>query len=318
MTRKQKPSEDSFLTKLPDKKIRISMSSNKSWLTLFYSLPKKFVSAEPIYLEIPRCPYEVLRTDKYDKIINDDAFLEFVWDYFAWMAWSLFLVPYKQGVYTFMYQVADFRDYSDTFPISRLAYTAMCIIRNKYEVNGLSFQSLFNMPRGMEVPWLTVEQFARIFTNLIPEIVSEQNWQPIIDDAWLNRCEDDFNPKRVSRDRIDSFRRWNHTRAKNASMLSLEQMQENTEANDGAFEVVDPRAEFDNDLINDIHLERFAQTLPERDRKILELKMQGLTDQEIAEKVGFKSHSAVVKRRQQIAKRFQEYADDEYDKHLNA
>ena len=101
-------------------------------------------------------------------------------------------------------------------------------------------------------------------------------------------------------------------------MLSLEQMQENTEANNGAFEVVDPRAEFDNDLINDIHLERFAQTLPERDRKILELKMQGLTDQEIAEKVGFKSHSAVVKRRQQIAKRFQEYADDEYDKHLNA
>ena len=316
MTQKQKTFEDVFLTKLPDKKIKISMSSNKSWLTLFYSLPKEFLDKHPIYFGIPRSPYEVLRTDKYDKLIMDDAFLEFVWDYVAWWSWKCFLVPDKNGDHTPM--TADFRDYSETFPISRLAYTAVGMLRSKYEEYGLSFQALFSIPPGMEVPWLTLKQFDNLVGNLIDRIVYEQNWQPIIDDAWLNRCEDDFNPKRVSRDRIDSFRRWNHTRAKSASVVSLEQMQERTGETDDAFEVVDPRAEFDNDLISELNLERFAQTLPERDRKILELKMQGLTDQEIAEKVGFTSHSAVVKRKQQIAKRFQEYADDEYEKHLNA
>ena len=54
-------------------------------------------------------------------------------------------------------------------------------------------------------------------------------------------------------------------------------------------------------------MEAFLQRLPERDRQIFELKMQGLTDQAIAEKVGFRNHSAVVKRRKQIARQFLEY-----------
>ena len=49
----------------------------------------------------------------------------------------------------------------------------------------------------------------------------------------------------------------------------------------------------------------------ERDREILNLKMQGMTDQKIAEKVGFKNHSAVVKRRKQIAEHFQNYVENE-------
>ena len=54
------------------------------------------------------------------------------------------------------------------------------------------------------------------------------------------------------------------------------------------------------------------ETLSERDREILNLKMQGMTDQKIAEKVGFKNHSAVVKRRKQIAEHFQKYVENEW------
>ena len=64
-------------------------------------------------------------------------------------------------------------------------------------------------------------------------------------------------------------------------------------------------------------MEAFLQHLPERDRQIFELKMQGLTDQAIAEKVGFQNHSAVVKRRKQIARRFLEYEKEETLKETN-
>ena len=54
-----------FLVVLPGEIIEIPQDSYKSWLTLFYSLPQEFVSKRPAYMSIPRCPYEVLRTDKY-------------------------------------------------------------------------------------------------------------------------------------------------------------------------------------------------------------------------------------------------------------
>ncbi len=50
--------------------VEIPLTSNKAWLTLFYALPEELVSKAKAYLDFPRCPYEGLRTDKYDKLIN--------------------------------------------------------------------------------------------------------------------------------------------------------------------------------------------------------------------------------------------------------
>ena len=61
-----------FLVVLPSEIIEIPQDSDKSWLTLFYSLPRELAEKwKPAY-ELPRCPYEVLRTDKYDHIVCDD------------------------------------------------------------------------------------------------------------------------------------------------------------------------------------------------------------------------------------------------------
>ena len=73
----------------------------------------------------------------------------------------------------------------------------------------------------------------------------------------------------------------------------------------------DPDSEFEHEVLNELRLKSFMETLSERDREILNLKMQGMTDQKIAEKVGFKNHSAVVKRRKQIAEHFQKYVENE-------
>ena len=62
-----------FLVVLPGEIIEIPQDSDKSWLTLFYSLPRELAKKwKPAY-ELPRCPYEVLWTDKYDHIVCDDT-----------------------------------------------------------------------------------------------------------------------------------------------------------------------------------------------------------------------------------------------------
>ena len=61
-----------FLVVLPSEIIEIPQDSDKSWLTLFYSLPRELAEKwKPAY-ELPRCPYEVLWTDKYNHIVCDD------------------------------------------------------------------------------------------------------------------------------------------------------------------------------------------------------------------------------------------------------
>ena len=49
--------------------------------------------------------------------------------------------------------------------------------------------------------------------------------------------------------------------------------------------------------------------IDETDRRILVLRHQGYTFSEIAEKLGFKTHSAVQKRIQKLGREFEAFAD---------
>lgn len=61
-----------FLVVLPGEIIEIPQDSDKSWLTLFYSLPRELAEKwKPAY-DLSRSPYEVLRTVKYDRVVCDD------------------------------------------------------------------------------------------------------------------------------------------------------------------------------------------------------------------------------------------------------
>ena len=153
--------------------IKIPKNSGKAWLTLFYSLQQEFVSKRPVYLNFPRCPYEVLRTDKYDSMINNDTFLELVWDCVAWSAWQYFEVPYQKGGYREIPGWAA--EDSGDFQLWRLSYSMHPRLRDKFEVSGFSFQQLYNVPEGTELPWLTYQQFGNLIGTLVPEIIQEQN-----------------------------------------------------------------------------------------------------------------------------------------------
>ena len=107
-----------FLVVLPGEIIEIPQDSDKSWLTLFYSLPRELAEKwKPAY-ELPRCPYEVLRTDKYDHIVCDDMFKLLVWDCYAWCAWQFFQVKDRKGNYCDI--PGNWNQYAGYFPLWRL------------------------------------------------------------------------------------------------------------------------------------------------------------------------------------------------------
>ena len=193
-----------FLVVLPGEIIEIPQDSDKSWLTLFYSLPRELAEKwKPAY-ELPRCPYEVLRTDKYDHIVCDDMFKLLVWDCYAWSAWQFFQVKDRKGNYRDI--PGNWNQYAGYFPLWRLSYSIIPYIRMKFEQK----------------------------------------------------------------------------------------------------------------VISEMQIAAFAeQSISEKDREILKLRMDGLTEQEIADKVGYKTASAVHKRIAKIAGAYEDYVTAEYQKYLD-
>ena len=74
----------------------------------------------------------------------------------------------------------------------RLSYSIIPYIRMKFEQNGLGFQNLYNIPQGVEVPWLIYQQFSNLVGNVPDMVIAEQNWQPMIDAIWENRTAEDY------------------------------------------------------------------------------------------------------------------------------
>ena len=78
-----------------------------------------------------------------------------VWDCYAWSAWQFFQVKDRKGNYRDI--PGNWNQYAGYFPLWRLSYSIIPYIRMKFEQNGLGFQNLYNIPQGVEVPWLTYQ-----------------------------------------------------------------------------------------------------------------------------------------------------------------
>lgn len=91
------------------------------------------------------------------------------------------------------------------------------------------------------------------------------------------------------------------------------------ESEDGdIFEAADPRSEFEQTIISEMQIAAFSeQNITEKDREILKLRMDGYTELEIADKVGYKPASAVHKRIAKIASAYEDFVTAEYGKYLD-
>ena len=308
--------KNSFIVLLPNQIITIPQDSNLAWLTLFYALPKELVSKRNQYLEIPRSPYDVLRTDKYDNLINDDAFLELVWDCYAWSVWQFIQVPRSNGYGDIP---GKWTSYSGDFPLWRLCYAIQNHFRNKFETEmEWSFQKLFTMPQGMEIPWLTYQQFSNLIGNFTDMIVEEQNWQPMIDEVWKNRQMDDYS-ERKSTNKRDFVNKWYCSWNDNKKPIFLDEAIKSDEeiSEELLIHLPAPREDFETKILAKEKVDTFTSALDKKDKQILQMRMDGYTLEQIAAFFGYKTPSAIYKRIQKLATAYEQFVTMQYGEFLD-
>ena len=106
-------------------------------------------------------------------------------------------------------------------------------------------------------------------------------------------AHEDFSHKQQNFPAADFDRKWNHSRAK-VTVESVEEIDEQTAYAEDVSEIVFANERFAN----------FWGSLSDDDKTILMYAMNGMTQAEIAEKMGFKTHSAVGKRLTKLKKKF--------------
>ena len=146
-------------------------------------------------------------------------------------------------------------------------------------------------------------------------IVAEQTWQPMIDEIWNNRQVADYTGKNIQK--RDFMRSWDHSRT--AEHISLEDVLENGVDIDGEllYDIADPRGEFESTVLTEQSMEQFKDKLMAQEKLILQLRYEGYSLKEIAEKAGFKTPSAVSKRIEKLAGAYEDFVSGEYSDFLD-
>ena len=148
-----------------------------------------------------------------------------------------------------------------------------------------------------------IEQFSSAFGNTekadellsksIDTVMEAMRFGELASIVQSEPAHEDFSHKQQNFPAADFERKWNHSRAK-VVVESVEEIDEQTAYAEDVSEIV-----FAN--------ERFASfwgSLSEEDQTILMYAMNGMTQAEIAEKMGFKTHSAVGKRLAKLKQKF--------------
>ena len=173
---------------------------------------------------------------------------------------------------------------------------------------GWGVQKLFRLPPNFEIPFFEADDVQAMMKQVVEQTIGEQDWRPMLEAVREMPCDEDFE-KWDTHVRKDFLRKWYHTRSKWVRTVSLEACMEDKDSKIHSLPA--PEGDVAEQAAEKDFCNRFKAALSERDRTILELRGEGYGYQEIADKLGYKTHSAVIKRMEAIKKRFVRYENEE-------
>ncbi len=194
--------------------------------------------------------------------------------------------------------------YSVNFPMWRLSYSLHLWLEGVEIFTGWNLQAMFFLRPYQQIVFPPREQVEELFSKIVEWAIKKENWEPMMQALHEMPCEEDFEPYDTYV-RRDFLRKWYHSRSKQVQTVSLEECLENP--NSEIHALSNPADNFVEQVEEDDFCEHFKATLTPKDMKILKLRSDGYSYKEIAEKLGYKNHSGVIKRMEAIKKRFIEY-----------
>lgn len=239
-------------------------------------------------------------------MVNSDAFLELIWDSYAWTGWQFFEVPRTRGGR--MPIPGSVNYYSGNLPLWRYSYMLPSLILQRFEVmKPFTLQTLFLMGKDYEAPWSVYETFYSFIGQMTREIIGEQQWQPEFDAIWKTRTPEDYSGS--NNKQKDFERTWYHSRTPEQNTTIDEIDGEQATVSSEVMKYAERRHQsFENKIAGEDFVNRFKASLSDVDRKIIELREAGKTLAEIADQVGFAGAGTVSKHLCQIGTQYKAYA----------
>lgn len=270
---------------------------NSELLPAFYLIPEAILQrcGQELY-SLPRFFIELITDKAAIKTVESDLFVMCISDCYAYMVWPYLCpsVPYMEI-------------FSGYEPSWKIAHAASIWVSELYRQNILPTIRDYYANKYSYIPFPQVMDMEIILSRIVQSAMERYNLQPIIDAAKEYRCFEDFD-YRDSNQKTDFYRKWYHTRSKKAE-FSYESFQEQCKKyyDDIDWEIPDPLSSFEDEIGEKVDVDRFLKTLDEKDRQILWMRAEGYTNQEIADRLGYKTHSAIVKRVKKLGKTYQEF-----------
>lgn len=272
---------------------RFPYDSPVRYLPLVYLLPYDLISRFPTLRRLPRSMGALNASPEWGEVILSQQFFGEITDAVA----SLVFPHFGFGGWK--------EHYTGHSPVWRLSYALPLWAKGVERERGWGVQSLFRLPPDFEIPFFDPEDVKAVMGKVVRQTIEEQGWGPMLEAVREMPCDEDFEPWDTNV-RKDFLRKWYHTRSKKVQIVSLEELMESDE-NDSIFYLPDPAQNVEDYVIAKDFVERFLATLPERDRQIVQLRQDGYAYVEIADKLGYKNHSGVIKRVEAVKKKYKEY-----------
>lgn len=242
----------------------------------------------------------------YDKdvmdIVETDLFFERVSNVYSYMVWN------------YLNRGANSLHYSNTDPGWILAYKIDIwvppLIQHKV------IPDVHELTKYAETPevvgYTSMEIFERLIAWSVEQAMQQYDIPKIIELIKEYPCAEDFSVF-DSHAKTDFIRRWYHTRTKHLQ-ISLEEFQESYAKNNNGkeWDTVDESIDLEKELTEKSAVESFLETLSEKDKAILNMRMDGYTLEEIADELGYANHSGVLKRIRKIGQAYEKYADVDF------
>ena len=260
-----------------------------------YFLPEEIISRFPTLCSLPRCAGDIFSSGELMAVVQSDAFFSEIAD-----AAEALIFPHLG----FRGRKEHYTGYTPLWK-----FCAALPIWNKHLAKDIGFglPTLMRLPRYHVIPFFDFD-FIDSATKRMVEcaLAEEPGWQASLDVMREIPCEEDFEPWNTNV-RKDFLRKWYHTRSKRVKMISLDACLEDD--GHGIHEIADASVDFEERIVAEDYVQRFKARLSEKDMRILELRVEGHTYEDIASRLGYKNHSGVLKRIRAIAKAFLDYED---------
>lgn len=192
--------------------------------------------------------------------------------------------------------------------MGNLAATGVMKLLDEMPDRAEEFLIDFTEEKDWETPEALSAKADNMLNNAVSILMQTMNYEEIAKVIANNPAYEDFAHGKPNNFRAKDFdKKWNHTRA-SIKVDSLDQLQINTDGEDFELNICDVNADVFEQVSYKLTEEVFWSKLTEDDKTILLMRMDGKTQNEIAQHLGYKSHSAVTKRLKKLKDLFLECA----------